>query len=80
MRELKAGLHADKFFSIAFSKHYNISERFRRAAKRGKFWRGAWEFNVVLNSRQWEIPEHKIIQIYYIVSIFTQFCANVRHL
>ena len=44
---------------------------FWRAAKRGKFSRGAWEFNVVLNSRQKEIPEHKIIQIYDIPSIFT---------
>ena len=32
--------------------HYHISERFQRATKRGKFSRTAWEFDVVLNSRQ----------------------------
>ena len=32
--------------------HYHISERFQRATKHGKFWRAAWEFDVVLNSGQ----------------------------
>ena len=29
-----------------------IANRFQRATKRGKFSRAAWEFDVVLNSRQ----------------------------
>ena len=55
-------------------------ERLRRATKRGKFSRSAWEFDVVLNSRQKKIPKQRIIQIYHIVSIFTQFFAYVRQL
>ena len=54
--------------------------RLRRATKRGKFSRSAWEFDVVLNSRQKEIPKQRIIQIFHIVSILTQFFAYVRQL
>ena len=52
----------------------------RRATKRGKFSHSAWAFDVVLNSRQKKIPKQRIIQIYHIVSIFTQFFAYVRQL
>ena len=45
--------------SIIFPKYGNVVERektivnrLRRATKRGKFARTAWEFDVVLNSRQ----------------------------
>ena len=56
--------------------HYHISERLRRATKRGKFSRAAYrEFDFVLNLRQQEIPKQKIIKIPHIASIFTQFCA-----
>ena len=44
-----------EIYSLLFSptlQHYHISERFQRATKRGKFSRAAWEFEVVLNSRQ----------------------------
>ena len=54
--------------------HYHISERLRRATKRGKFPRAACrEFDFVLNLGQQEIPKQKIIQISHIASIFTQF-------
>ena len=47
--------------------------------KRGKFSGASWGFDVVmLNSRQWEVPEQKRSQIYDIVSIFTHFCAFKR--
>jgi len=40
--------------------HYHISERLRRATKRGKFSRAACrEFDFVLNLRQQEIPKQK---------------------
>ena len=32
--------------------HYHISEKFQRTTKCGKFLHAAWEFDVVLNSRQ----------------------------
>lgn len=54
-----------------------IVNRLRRSTNRGKFSRAAWEFVVVLNSRQYEIPEQKLIQIYHNGSIFTQTCAYV---
>ena len=41
--------------SLLFSpilQHYPISQRFQRATKRSKFSHAAWEFDVVLNSRQ----------------------------
>ena len=59
------------FYPIIQHKH--ILERFQRATKRGKFSRTAWEFDVVLNSRQQEILKQKLNQIYNIASIFTQF-------
>lgn len=46
-----------------------IVNRLRRSTKRGKFSRAAWEFAVVLNSRQYEIPGQKLIQIYHNASI-----------
>ena len=43
--------------------HYHISERLRRATKRGKFSRAAYrEFDFVLNLRQQEIPRQKNYQ------------------
>ena len=43
--------------------HYHISERLRRATKRGKFSRAAYrEFDFVLNLRQQEIPKQKSYQ------------------
>ena len=51
-----------------------IVNRLQRANKQGKFWRAAWEFEVVLTRDNHEgIPKQKIIQIYQIASIFTQF-------
>ena len=70
-------------YSLLFSpflQHYRTRERLLRATKRGKFSRAAWEFDVVLNSRQQEIPKQKVIQIYHIASRLTQFCAYVRQL
>ena len=60
----------------------DLSERLLRASRRGKFSCAAWEFDVVLNPRQQEIPKQKIIQINHIASIhvLTQFCAFVRQL
>lgn len=58
----------------------SIVNRLRRSTNRGKFSRAAWEFVVVLNSRQYEIPEQKLIQIYHNASIFTQTCAYVRQI
>ena len=48
--------------------------------QRCKFSRKAWEFDVVLNSRQYEAPEQKLSQMYDIAPIFTHFCASVRQL
>ena len=45
-----------------------------------KFFRAAWECDIVQNSRQQEIPETKISQIYDIASILNQFWAYVRQL
>ena len=44
--------------------HYNISERLRRATKRGKFsqFSAYREFDFVLNLRQQEIPKQKKYQ------------------
>ena len=73
--------------SVVFSKcghviqrEKTIVNRLRKATKRGKFSRAAWEFDVVLDSRQKEIPKQKIIQIYHSASIFSQFCAYLRQL
>ena len=57
-----------------------IANRSRRATKRGKISRASWEFDVVLNSRQKEIPELKLWQMYDIASIFTQFPATLEQL
>ena len=46
----------------------------------GKFSRAAWEFDIVLNSRQQEVPQQNLSQIYDIASIFIHFCALVRQL
>ena len=46
----------------------------------GKFSRAAWEFDIVLNSRQQEVPQQNLSQIYDIASIFIRFCAHVRQL
>ena len=46
-----------EIYSLLFSpilQNYHISERFQRATKRDKFSRAAWEFDVVLNSRESE--------------------------
>ena len=47
-----------EIYSLSFSpilQNYHISERFQRATKRDKFSRAAaWEFDVVLNSRESE--------------------------
>ena len=60
------------FSAIIQQKH--ILERFQRATKRGEFSRAAWEFDVVLNSRQQEIVlKQKLNQNYNIASILTQF-------
>ena len=66
------------FYPIIQHKH--ILERFQRATKRGNFSRTAWEFDVVLNSRQQEILKQKLNQIYNIASIFTQFWPTLDNL
>ena len=70
---------------VAFPNYGNVVEkkktvvnRLLRATNHGKFLCAAWELDVVLNSRLWKIPKQKIIQIYHIASIFTQFWAFVR--
>ena len=68
-------------FSSPFPQHFHILWKiYTEETKRGKFSRAAWEFNVVLNPRQKDILKQKIIQIYHIASIFTQFCTYVRPL
>ena len=67
-------------YGTAVEREKTIANRLRRASKRGKLSRAAQVFDVVLNSRQQEIPEQKLSQIYDIASIFTQFCADVRQL
>ena len=67
------------FSAIIQQKH--ILERFQRATKRGKFSRAAWEFDVVLNSRQQEIVlKQKLNQNYNIASILTQFWPTLDNL
>ena len=67
-------------FTPILATAFHISERFQRETKHGKFSPAAWEFDVVLNLRQYEVPEQKLSQIYDIALIFTHFCARVRQL
>ena len=72
-----------EIYSLLFTpilQHYHISERFQRATKHGKFSPAAWKFDVLLNLRQYEVPEQKLSQIYDIALIFTHFCGHVRQL
>ena len=62
----------------SFSQCYRISEGFWRASKRSKLSSAAWAFDVVLNSRLQEILRQRIIEIYDIASVFSQFCALFR--
>ena len=51
------------YYSLVFLPFYSITI-FRKATKRGKFSRAAFELDVVLNSRQKEVPEQNLSQIY----------------
>ena len=63
-----------KYVSVA-EKEKTIANRLRRATKRGKFSRAVWVFDVVLNSRQQEIPKRNLSQIY---EIFSVLCSILR--
>ena len=74
-------LEAKFYFFSPFPQHFHILGKIHtEETKCGKFSRAAWKFDVVLNSRPQEILKQKIIQIYHLASIFTQFCAYVRPL
>ena len=73
-RNYRAWLPSEIFpkYGNAAEKEEAIANRLRRATKRGKFSRAVWKFDVVLNSRQQEIPKQILSQIYEISLVFGQ--------